>query len=84
MHNAYVVTGQLVDEKTVALDENLSLSAAPMRVRVIIEPFEQNKEALDLQSVLDTIHRRQKARGFIAPSAEDIEARLQMERASWE
>lgn len=42
MQNAYVVTGTLTDDHTVALDEPLPVSF--VKVRLVIEPIQEQPE----------------------------------------
>jgi hypothetical protein len=61
MHNAYIVTGELTDERTVTLDESLPLK--PMRVRLIVAPVTA-PVASSYRDVIPSIRDRQAGRGF--------------------
>ena len=80
MHNAYIVTGTLTDERTVALDEALPLT--PTRVRLVVEllaPVSQSP----YQEIVAEIRKRQQARGYQPPTKEEVATYLRTERDSW-
>lgn len=77
MRNAYVVTGEMTDERTVRLDEALPVSS--VKVRVVVEPITPAPRR-PVGEVLDEIHRGQQLRGHQSPSKEEIDAYLQGER----
>jgi hypothetical protein len=81
METAYIVTGTLTDEHTVRLDEALPL--APMKVKLSVEPLEA-KTTRPHDEVIAEIWARQKARGHVPPTREEIDAYLQAERDSWD
>lgn len=81
MQNAYVVTGTLTDDHTVALDESLPLSRA--RVRLVIEPL-PSPPRRPYDEVLAEIRERQLARSYRPPTREEADSDLQAERASWD
>jgi len=76
-----IVTGTLVNERTVALDEPLSFR--PMKVRVAIEPLVEKSYRLYRPDIISKIHAAQAARGFRPPSREEVDRRIQSERDSW-
>lgn len=80
METAYIVTGTLNDVRTVTLDEALPL--APMKVRLAVEPL-AGKQMRSHSEVLDEIWARQKARGHLPPTREEVEAYLQAESDRW-
>ncbi len=80
MQNAYVVTGTLTDEQTVALDEPLPLKS--VKVRLVVEPLPPVAQR-SYQEVMADIRREQQARGFQPPTREEVDAYLQAERDSW-
>jgi hypothetical protein len=81
METTYIVTGTLTDEHTVRLDEALPL--APMKVKLAVEPLEA-KAPRPHDEVIAEIRQRQKARGHIPATREEIDAYLQAERDSWD
>lgn len=81
MQQAYVVTGSVVDGQTLRLDETLPVTDA--RVRVVVEVLPPEGKAT-LKEVLAGIHQGQRARGFVPPTREEVDAALAAERASWE
>ncbi|MEW6299679.1 MAG: hypothetical protein AB1671_18420 [Thermodesulfobacteriota bacterium] len=54
MHNAYILTGTLTNERTVTLDEALSLPV--IKVRLVIEPLESASRR-SYQEVVAAIRR---------------------------
>ena len=81
MQNAYVVTGHFIDERTVALDEKLPVAAT--QVRLVVEPVTAPPSS-SMHEVLAHIWERQDKRGHRPPTAEQVQAYLQGERASWD
>jgi len=81
MHNAYVVTGTLTNERTVTLDEALPFPAT--KVRLVVEPIE-SVAARSYQEIMEAIRERQHVRGHRPPTAAEVDANLQTERNSWE
>ncbi len=82
MTNAYVVTGTLTSATTVQLDEPLPMSAG--KVRVVVETAPAPAEKPNFRQVLHRIWAEQKARGFVPPSAEEVEARIREVREGWD
>lgn len=83
MQNAYVVTGHLIDERTVALDEELPMASA--QVRLVVEPVNESPgNGNTRRQALARIRARQQARGFVPPTATQVETYLQNERDSWD
>lgn len=81
MQTAYIVTGTLIDEHTVKLDEALPL--AQTKVRLSVEPLvPAPKRPHD--EVVAEIWERQKARGHQPPTRAEVDAHLQAERESWD
>jgi hypothetical protein len=76
-----IVTGTLIDDRTVALDKPLPLR--PMKVRVAIEPLDETHRRLYRPEVISQIHATQAARGYLPPSREQVDRRIQSERESW-
>lgn len=81
MQNAYVVTGTLTDDHTVALDEPLPVSF--VKVRLVIEPIQEQTEKKSCLEVMEAIYQSQRDRGHIPPTREEIDRYIQEERASW-
>jgi hypothetical protein len=81
METAYIVTGTLNDDRTVTLDEALPL--APMKVRLSVEPLAV-KPARSHEEFIKELRQRQKARGHVPPTREEVDAYLQAERDSWD
>ena len=81
MQTAYIITGTLNDDQTVTLDEALPLK--PMKVRLSIEPLAPSHPRPH-DEVIAEIWARQKARGHVPSTREEIDTYLQAERDSWE
>ena len=81
MGKTEIVTGTLVDDRTVALDQPLPLR--PMKVRIAIEPLDEMPRRLYRPEVISRIHAAQTARGHRPPSREEVDHRIQSERDSW-
>jgi hypothetical protein len=79
METAYIVTGTMIDEQTVKLDEALPL--AQTKVRVAVEPLAPAPKRPH-DEVIAEIRERQKARGYKPPTREEVDAYLQAERES--
>lgn len=80
MQTAYILTGTLNDDQTVTLDEALPLK--PMKVRLFVEPLTP-AHPRPHDEVIAEIRARQKARGHVPRTREEIDADLQAERDSW-
>jgi len=80
MHNAYIVTGTLTNERTVTLDEALPLPST--KVRLVVEPL-ASASPHSYQEIVAAIRERQAARGHRPPTTEEVDAYLQAERGSW-
>ena len=81
MGKTEIVTGTLIDDRTVALDKPLHLR--PMKVRVTIEPLGDKPRRFYRPDVISKIHAAQAARGHRPPSREEVDRRIQTERDSW-
>lgn len=79
MQNAYVVTGSVVDDRTVKLDEPVPLARA--RVRLVLEPLGSGGS---LSETIAAIRERQRARGYTPPSREEVDAAINAERERWD
>ena len=80
MQTAYIITGTLNDDQTVTLDEALPLK--PMKVRLSVEPLAPTRPRPH-DEVVAEIWARQKARGHVPQTREEIDTDLQIERDSW-
>ena len=80
METAYITTGTLNNDQTVTLDEALPLPA--MKVRLSVEPLAAAPRRSH-DEVIAEIWARQKARGHVPPTREEVDAYLQAERDSW-
>ena len=81
MAKSKIVTGTLIDDRTVALDKPTSLR--PMKVRVAIEPLDEIERRPYRPEVIAKIHAAQSARGYLPPSREEVDRRVETERDSW-
>jgi hypothetical protein len=81
MDKPEIVTGALINDRTVAVDKPLPLQ--PMKVRVAIEPLDETQLRLYRPEVISKIHVAQAARGHRPPSREDVDRRMQSEHDSW-
>jgi hypothetical protein len=81
MGKTEIVTGTLIDDRTVALDKPVPLQ--PMKVRVAIEPLDEKNGRLYRPEIISNIYAAQAARGHRPPSREEVDRRLQSERDGW-
>src|SRR5262245_29829583 len=81
MHNAYIVTGSIADERTLKLDEALPVKAG--QVRVTLEVLKDESKPT-LSQVLEQIHQGQRERSFMPPTREEVDAYINAERDSWD
>ncbi len=82
MTQAYVLTGQLSDSRSLVLDEPVPLGNG--RVQVTVQAM-TNKEARRPHfEVIEEIWARQRKRGHIPPTAAEVNARIDEERNSWD
>lgn len=80
MECAYIVTGTMTSDRTVALDEDVELGST--KVRLVIEPLSAPGPR-SAQDALEVIWAAQDAQGYVARSREQIDSDLAAERASW-
>jgi hypothetical protein len=80
MQNAYIVTGTVRDRQTITLDE--ALPADAIRVRLVIEVLPQ-KPKVSIEEFEKELRERQRQRGHVPRTREEIDAYLQAERDSW-
>jgi hypothetical protein len=76
----FVVTGVLTDQRTVKLDQALPLNST--RVRLAVEPI-ASVARRPYREVIAEIRARQRARGYLPPTREHVDAYLRAERNSW-
>jgi hypothetical protein len=76
-----IVTGTLIDDRTVALDRPLKLRS--MKVTSAIEPLDEKLRRAYCPEVIAQIHAAQAARGHRPPSRDDVDRRVQSERENW-
>lgn len=81
MSKREIVTGILIDDRTVTLDKPLRLP--PTKVRLAIEPLDANQHRLYRPDVIVHIHAAQAARGYRPPTREEVDQRVQAERDGW-
>jgi len=80
METAYIVTGTLIDEHTVKLDEALPLAQG--KVRLSVEPLAPAPNCSHDEVIVE-IWARQNARGHQPRTREEIDAYIQDERDGW-
>lgn len=79
-----VLTGKLgSDARSLVLDEALP-QAAGRRVRITLEIIEPARLKRSIDEVLDEIHARQRARGHVPPTKEEVDRYIEEERNSWD
>jgi hypothetical protein len=81
MQQTFVVMGSVVDGQTLKLDEALPITAG--KVRVVVELVEGAARSPYME-VMEKIWADQRARGFVPPTREDVDAYLKAERDSWD
>jgi hypothetical protein len=81
MSQAYEVTGELTDNRHVALDQPIPLTSG--KVRVIVEQISAEPKP-DLAAFERALRERQQARGHVPRTREEIDAYLNAERDSWD
>ena len=81
MGKTEIVTGTLINDRTVALDKPVPLRVT--KVRVAIEPLDERPRRTYRPDVLANIYAAQAARGYRQPSREEVDRRIQSERDSW-
>ncbi|MGC8638914.1 MAG: hypothetical protein ACP5XB_03425 [Isosphaeraceae bacterium] len=81
MQEAYVVSGSLIDSRTISLDE--PVPAASGKVRVIVELARSGRK-MSHEEFVAWLRERHEARGAIPRTREQIDASLRAERESWD
>ena len=83
MNSKYVVTGTMTDKQTIVLDEVLPIASG--RVRIVVEPEVGPPVAKrPYDEVMADIRERQRLRGYVPRTREEVDAYLQEERDSWD
>lgn len=82
MINAYIITGTVIDDHTVTLDEALPTTVS--KVRVIVEPMPSPVQKQSYLEVMAEIRESQKARGHVPMTREEVDEYLRQERDSWD
>ncbi len=82
MTQAYVLTGQLSDSRSLVLDEPVPLNNG--RVQVTVQAIMQKKSKQSHDEILSRIHARMKARGHVPPTKEEVDRYIEEERNSWD
>ena len=82
MEQAYVLTGELRDGRSVMLDEAVPLAAG--KVRVTVQRIAKSGVPRSHAEVLADIHAQLKASGHVAPTAQEVAMRIEEERRSWD
>lgn len=80
---SHETTGTLIDERTVSLDAPLPNGQCNGRVKVVVDVVEP-KPARPLLEALAEIHSRQRERGHVPMTVEEVDRYLQAERDSWD
>lgn len=84
MSRTYEAIGTIEDGSTIVLETPLPVRGR-VRVRVRIEPASESATSTsqDLWTFLSEMHARQKARGHVPPTPEEVEAYLEELRSEW-
>ena len=86
MTNAYVLTGTLVDGRTVTLDEPLPVVAGRVRLTVEVADLQAAKtypSGADFSEKMEAIWEEQRRRGHVPPTPDEVRKWVQSERDSW-
>lgn len=82
MSESYIVTGDLIDAKTVKLDQPLPWPLS--RVRVTVEPLPSLISPQTFLANLRLIRQKLRTSGYHFRTKEEIDAQIQAEREGWE
>lgn len=82
MTQAYVLTGQLSDSRSLVLDEPVPLDDG--RVQVTVQAMVKKDVPRPHSEVIEKIWARQRKRGHIPPTVDEVNARVNEERNSWD
>ena len=81
MNQALIITGNMVNNATIQLDEKIPFDY--VKVRVIIEKISPQKKK-SYKDVMNEIRNRQKQRNFQPSSKSIIDKYISVERNSWD
>lgn len=81
MSQVYQISGELIDNQTLKLDESLPAAAGKVRVTVELLPGETQP---DLKKFMEGMWERQRRRDHVPRTKEEIDAYLSAERDSWD
>lgn len=90
MSDTYTITGRLEKGRFVTLDEEVPLSSTCVEVvlKPLVSPGREGSDGVEIRrshaEVIAEIRARQRARGHVPPTKEEIDAYLQGERDSWD
>lgn len=79
----YTVTGTLSNNNTVLLDKPLQLESKRIRMTIEVLPEQPDTDSTFMQLIAD-IHQTLEQSGHVPPSKEEVDDRLNRERASWD
>lgn len=82
MTQAYVLTGQLSDSRSLVLDEPVPLGDG--RVQVTVQAMAKKKAKLSHDEILAGIHAGLRAAGHVPRTKEEIDRSIEDERNSWD
>ena len=80
MTSTYVLTGTMTGGTVIQLDEAVPLTG---KVRIVVETLPAD-ESPSYDQVMEMIRARQKARGHVPSTREEVDAYLRAERAGWD
>jgi hypothetical protein len=80
VEQAFIVTGSLTDAQTLKLDEPFPLTLGKVRVIVELLPHSPG----DYEKFMAELRERQRRRGHVPRTREEIDASLKAERDSWD
>ena len=81
MSQSIEVMGELTDNRHVTLDEPIALTEGKVRLIVEVVPGGAKPDLAGFERIL---RERQKARGHVPPTKEEIDAYINAERDSWD
>lgn len=81
MSRVYEVTGELIDNQTLKLDEALPAAAGKVRVTVQLVPSGTRP---DLKEFMELMWEEQRRRGHVPPTKDEVDGYLNAERDSWD
>lgn len=81
MAQSYELTGVMSDDHTLTLDQPLPISGS--KVRVVVEVIDAPTKP-SYEEVMEMIWARQRECGHVPPTREEVDARVNEERNSWD